>query len=101
MIMAQLRVVPDTWVVLRTSIELIPLLALDIDGNPTTSYTVCCVPLGAQPTSFTAPTSAGTALGYLVNGPALWALGASFLIYAKITGSPETPVRLAAILHLW
>jgi hypothetical protein len=98
--MPQLRTQPHTWEILRSSIELIPLEVLDINGDPTTSYTVCCVPAHTQPVTFAAPTSAGTALGYLVNGPTLWLLGSKFLIYVKMTGSPETPIREAAVLYL-
>ena len=101
MIMAQLRVAPESWVVLRGSVELIPLIVRDIDNVPTEAYTVACVPLGTQPSSFGAPGAAGAVKGYLVNGPTLWLLGNQFLIYAKITGSPETPIRTAAILYLW
>jgi len=99
--MPQLRVATEAWVVDRGSIELIPLIVRDINNAPTEAYTVACVPVGAQPSSFSAPDAAGAVKGYLVNGPTLWLLGNRFLIKAKITGSPETPIRTAAILYLW
>jgi hypothetical protein len=100
MIMPQVRVQPEIWEIDRGSIELIPLIVRDINNAPTEAYTVACVPVGTQPTVFSAPDAAGAVKGYLVNGPTLWLLGNHFLIKAKITGSPETPVRTAANLYL-
>lgn len=97
--MAQLRVDYDKWVILRSSIELIPLEVRDIDGVLTEDYTVCCVPEGTQPVTFLAPNAAGAVKGYLVNGPVLGV--GRFIVYAKITGTPETPLRIATILYVW
>lgn len=99
--MPQVRVKPESWVVDRTSVELIPLIVRDINNVPTEAYTVSCVAVGIQPSTFSAPDVAGVVKGYMVNGPVLWLLGNTFIIRAKITGSPETPVRTAALLFLW
>ena len=81
----------------RESVELIALTPA-IDGTPVTTYQVQAVPIGTRPTTagWAAPATAGLGKGYLVNGLPVGRHG----VWVKYTASPETPVMLAAQVHI-
>ena len=99
--MPQTLVPVDHWEFPRETIELIPL-TVTVGTSATTSYTVACVASSASRPisggSFTSPTTAGTDLGYLVNGPTLGA--GQFAGFVKIDSNPEDPVIPAFTLTL-
>ena len=81
----------------RESVEMIALTPA-IDGTPVTTYLVQAVPIGTRPTTagWAAPATAGTDKGYLVTGLAVGRYG----VWVKYTATPETPVMLAAQVHI-
>ncbi len=81
----------------RESVELVTL-GPKVDGAPVTTYQVQAVPIGDRPApaGWAAPATAGTSTGYLVNGLAVGKYG----VWVKYTSVPETPVMLAAQVHI-
>lgn len=81
----------------RETVELVALTPA-IKGVAVTTYQVQAAPLGTRPTpgGWATPAVAGTDKGYLVNAMAVGKYG----VWVKYVSVPETPVMLAAQVHI-
>ena len=72
----------------RETIEFQPVV-ITVDGvTVTTGIQFAIVPAGTRPTTWTAPTTLGADSGVMVSG----LTAGVYVVWAKITSSPETPV---------
>ncbi len=81
----------------RESVELVALSPA-IDGTPVTTYEVQGVPIGDRPApaGWAVPTTAGASTGFLVSALPVGKYG----VWVRYTSVPETPVMLAAQVHI-
>lgn len=74
----------------RESVEFQPIL-ITLDGNPVTTAAdveVCITAQNARPSTWIASTSLGGEIGVMIQNLAV----GTYLVWARITDSPEIPV---------
>lgn len=80
----------------RESIELVPL-EVKVNGVAVTDYSTALVPSGTRPETWVAAVTVGAATGLMLPGNLT---PGPRQVFAKVTGSPETPVIDLGIIKI-